>query len=62
LPAYAFQGFYEEYQKKRGMNIKTYTTAALMQQGWEELGSCTIDEKNEVIRRWYHMQNLEGQS
>jgi hypothetical protein len=62
LSAYALKGFYEEYQKKRGLNIETFATAAQMQQGWEELGSCTEDERNEVARRWYHVQTLEDQS
>ena len=62
LPAYALKGFYEEYQKKRGLNVKTATTAAQMQQGWEELGSCTVNERNQVLARWYHAQSLEGQN
>lgn len=61
LPAYAFKGFYEEYQKTRGMNVKTYTTAAQIQQGWEELGSCTMEERNEVLGRWYQMHNAGSQ-
>lgn len=62
IPAYAFKGFYEEYQKKRGMNVKSWTTAAQLQQGWEELGSCTLEERSEVLRRWYQVQSQERQS
>jgi hypothetical protein len=62
LPAYTFKGFYEEYQKKRGLNVKAYTTAAQMQQGWDELVFCTENERNEVLGRWYQLQSSEGSS
>ena len=61
LPAYAFKGFYEEYQKKRGMNAKSYTISAQMQQGWEEFGSCKVEERIEVLRRWHQVESMAGQ-
>lgn len=62
LPAYAFKGFYEEFQKKRGINIKSSITAGQMQQGWEEFASCTAEERTQVRQRWYHFENVASQN
>jgi hypothetical protein len=57
LPANALKGFHEEYQKTRGMETKTNDVAALMQQGWEEFGSSSVEERSQVIAKWYQLQS-----
>jgi hypothetical protein len=56
LPAYTFKGIHEEFQKKRGANIKQYIVAAQKSEGELDLELCTQEEKDEIIRRWHQVK------
>jgi predicted transcriptional regulator of viral defense system len=56
LSAYTFKGIHEEFQKKRGANIKQYVVAAQKSEGELDLEVCTQEEKDEIIRRWHEMK------
>ena len=56
LPAYTFKGIHEEFQKKRGANIKQYVVAAQKSEGELDLELCTQEEKDEIIRRWHQVK------
>jgi hypothetical protein len=56
LPAYTFKGIHEEFQKKRGANMKQYIVAAHKEEGKQESESATQEEKNEIIRRWHEVK------
>ena len=52
MPGYAFKGVYQELQKRMGSSSQNYIIAARVTQGHEEWQNATIEEKQEIIRKW----------
>jgi len=53
IPAYAFQGVYEEVQKHFGSGTHSYILAARYAQGHEDFVTSTQEQRSEVLERWH---------
>lgn len=56
IPGYTMQGVYKEVQKQFGSTVQNYIISARTAQGFDEYQASTLEERQDVIRRWTVLQ------
>jgi hypothetical protein len=52
IPAYTMKGVYKELQQLSGSSVQNYIIAARTAQGYDEWHRSTVQERQDIIRRW----------
>ena len=56
LPGYTFKGIYKFLQNQFGSSVQNYIIASRTAQGYEDWKSSTVEERRDIIGRWYTVQ------
>jgi len=56
IPGYVMKGMYKELKLSSGSSVQNYIIASRTAQGFEEMLQSSVEEREDVVRRWKQMQ------
>lgn len=56
VPAYTWKGAWAEIKKHMGASVENYIIASRIAQGYDEIKTSTLEEREDVVRRWKLLQ------